>query len=240
MSETTVKPSRLGNEEWALEAFFLSCTVPFKRGGGLVFPIGFPGQGYELDARQFDCYQAEIAQVTLSDTVTRKKRLLIAGTILFGVVCAVGGIAAGLTMSPEAILLSAAYVLQAIFVFVAAMVALMLRLQQAKFRARFPKASPVSRFAHLHCRVLGTLAGHALAPNIFRLKTALLTLFGILLFLLALLSRLADATPLLAVTGVCSLLLFAIAGFYGYHLLVFRHFHRNHGCAPTPADMKSV
>ncbi|GAB4354718.1 MAG: hypothetical protein Kow00114_04670 [Kiloniellaceae bacterium] len=59
MSEGT-RPQELSSQEQLLLYHLLSCTVPFKEGGGVVFPDGFPGVGYRLEDWQFERYRARL------------------------------------------------------------------------------------------------------------------------------------------------------------------------------------
>jgi len=217
-----------------LQIMLLSTTVPYREGGGLVFPNGFPGAGYRLEEWQFERYRAALDERVGSQGALNRVRT--ATFLLLGL----------------AFLLSAAYNflsaqgrvddalrpwLQPVLVLPAAPILYHIFLHYYRswkhFGRHFPDAPRVSRAAYLGRRMLGYVVARPLRP----LRETLLFLIfaGAGGWLLRIALR--EASIVLYLVAAWLLL---VTLFKSWQLVVYLQFRRSRGRAPTIADLAPI
>ncbi|MEO3428673.1 hypothetical protein AAFN88_07430 [Pelagibius sp. CAU 1746] len=233
------KSSRLSPQEKNLQTMLLSMTVPFRDGGGLVFPLGFPFAGYELDEWQFERYRSLLDRSLLSPEMKREGRVVVA--VFFTLV---GVIIGGSIFTYSFSLFENSPVGQGLrqwfpvvwfapfVLFVVYSYAFAQRFARA-VQEQFPGARKTSRTAYLRRRLLGYMAAKSFKP----LRALALVLFALPLGVLMLAAGLWIPVAYYAFLG---LLLLFVAAFKGCLLLVYWSFRRRQGCGPTAENLKPV
>lgn len=238
-NDGAVRASRvaLSPQEKLLQIMLLSMTVPFREGGGLVFPIGFPGGGYRLDEWQFERYCASLDQRLRSHLATWRAGRIRFATLLLLAFALVAAVAFNFFSSQghldEALrpwlqvllLIPAVPTLASIFVF-------NYRSLQ-DFDRCFPDAPSVSRTAHLSRRVLAYVAARSIRPFPEAILVLIFAVSGSWLFSIALRETFISLHLFAA-----ALLLVAL--FKAWQLLVYWRFHRRQRRAPMIADVPPV
>jgi hypothetical protein len=225
--------------EKVLQTLLLSTTVPFREGGGAVFPDGYPLTGYRLDQSQFERYHAECGNAVTRDAVARLVRDM-RWIFLLSMLGRLLSFAAMnfLAMSPyfHSDLDSLLPTLAAIMVAVLAITSIVLINNRIMvFSRRFKSAPKVNRHAYLRERLLGALVARSNGP----------------LFLHASVIVALGFTAVLAHTGIISprpelfTVLFVVpmalwAAWRVNLLITYWRFRLAHGRAPQLADLQPV
>lgn len=224
----------LSPHERLLQTTLLSMTVPFREGGGLVFPLGFPGAGYRLEEWQFERYRAALDQrlrnqgrpgwVRLATFVLLALALLI--SVAFNFFSKQGYFDEALRPWLQALLvMPAAPILCHIFLF---------NYRSLKhFEHHFADAPRVSRTAYLGRRVLGYVVARTMRPAQEAILVLILAGAGSWLL------RVALREGFIAL-GVFAAVLLLAALFKAWQLLIYLRFHHRRGRAPTRADLAPV
>lgn len=231
--ETAISTS----QQRLLRIKLLSFMVPFRNGGGLVFPIGFPGAGYRLDEWQFDNCRAMLDQRLLSTETRREMRLVrVAFFVLVGLV-ACGNVVSFYFFKDNIygdyarqwfpVLWIAPFALLGIYIY-----AFNYR-SYKHFKQHFADAPRVTRNAYLRRRLLGYIVAVSFNP----INASLLVLIAALSCFLLLTVGLLGAVAFFAILGF--LLLF-IAVFNSCLLVVYWQFHSAQRHRPTQADLQPI
>lgn len=209
-------------------------TVPFRDGGGLIFPLGFPGAGYRLEEWQFERYRAALDQRLRSQwephRVRRATLILVILALLisapFNFLSAQGLIDESLRSWIQIlVVMPAAPILCHTFLFYYR--------SWNHFERHFSNAPRVSRAAYIGRRVLGYVVARSMRPA--REAILVLILAGAGAWLL----RVALREPFIFLYLVAAALLLA-ALFKAWQLLVYWRFRRAHGRAPMPSDLSPI
>lgn len=237
MSDTMRQPGKLSAQERLLRIMLLSFMVPLRDGGGLVFPIGFPGAGYRLDVWQLDKFRALLDRRLLSpETKQEMRRIRVALLVMIGLVACGNAVSfyffhdnifgdyarqwfPVLWIAPFALLGIHSYLFN--------------YKNYTAFKKHFDRAPRVSRSAYLHRRFLG----YQVAVSFNPLNASLLALVAALSSVLLLQTVLSRVVPFFAIVGF--LLLF-IAVFNSCLLVIYWQFRRIHRRGPNEADLKPV
>lgn len=246
MSDTTAKPARLSDRERALQFSLRCATVPFKEGGGIVFPAGLFGLGYRLDARQFDDCRALMEEMNLDDRTKYISRVVNAVLVFTGLVFLAGALAvAFIIFGPghgiplaDAIFDSRLFpplfpplVVGGPVVVFLSMIFYPFLQRIARLRCAFADAPRTPRFSHLRRRLLAISVGGVVGPQAFLFIAILWALLGIAWLVLGMVSN--YYTHGRVVIGVLNLLL---AAAFSSPYWVHWDFRRKHGRAATPDD----
>lgn len=224
----------LSAQDRLLQILLLSMTVPFRAGGGLVFPIGFPGAGYRLEEWQFERYRAALDGRLRNQWGPRGVRratfallvLALLISIAFNFFAKQGHLDASLRPWLQILLvLPAAPVLCHTFLF---------NYRSWKhFGLHFADAPRVSRAAYLGRRMLGYVVARSLRPAQEAIIVLILAGAGAWLLRVAL-----RETFIVLYVIAAGLLLAAL--FKAWQLFVYLQFRQRHGRAPTRADLAPV
>lgn len=233
------RQARADHREKVLQSILLGTTVPFKQGGGAVFPDGYPMVGYRLDREQFARYTAECRNAITEDFVARlvrKLRWIVLLTML-GLLLSFAAMnflakRPYFHSSLDMLIPTVAVVLVAVLA-----IASIVRLnnQGMAFSRSYKSAPKVSRHAYLGRRLLGALVARN-NGTLFLHASAILTL---------------GFTAFLAHTGITSprpvlfTVLFVVpmahwAAWRVTLLITYWHFRRARGRAPQLADLQPV
>ncbi len=239
MSEEANKPPRLSSQEKSLQLMLLSMTVPFRDGGGLVFPLGFPFAGYQLDEWQFERYRSLLDRSLLGPEMKREGRLVLA--VFVTLVCViVGGNVVSFTFSffedspygqTVRQLLPVAWFVP--FVFIVTYSYVLARRYAHAVQERFPGARRTARGAYLRRRLLGYMVAKSFKP----LRALAIAVFAVPLGALMLAAGLWVPVVFYALFG---LMLLLIGAFQGVLLLVYWSFRRRQGRGPRAEDLGPV
>lgn len=238
MSEAD-KPTRLSSQEKSLQLMLLSMTVPFRDGGGMVFPLGFPFAGYQLDEWQFERYRSLLDRSLLSAEMKREGRIVLA---VFATL--IGVIIGGSVISFSFAFFEASSYGQNIrqwfpvlwfapFVFFVVYSYVFARRYARVVQEQFPGARRTARSAFLRRRILGYIVAKSFKP----VRSLVIVVFALPLGALLLAAGLW--IPILFYALLGSLLLL-IAVFQGSLLLVYWSFRRAQGRGPTAEDLQPV
>ncbi len=238
MSEAD-KPTRLSSQEKSLQLMLLSMTVPFRDGGGMVFPLGFPFAGYQLDEWQFERYRSLLDRSLLSAEMKREGRIVLAVfATLVGVI--IGGSVISFSFAFFEVSSYGQNIRQwfpvlwfAPFVFFVVYSYVFARRYARVVQEQFPGARRTARSAFLRRRILGYIVAKSFRP----VRSLVMVVFALPLGALLLAAGLW--IPILFYALLGSLLLL-IAVFQGSLLLVFWSFQRAHGRGPTAEDLQPV
>ncbi len=237
MSETTAKPARPSPMERTLRIMYLSFMVPIRGGGGLVFPIGFPGPGYRLAAWQFDKYLATLDRRLLGAAMKRESRMVrLALLAIIGLV--VGANVISYQLFKDSVhgdyarqwfphLWVAPFALLGLYIF------FFNYRNWSHFKQYFAEAPRVSRFAYLRRRWLGYLVAVSFNPISASLQAVVAFPVGLLLLIVGLFG----AITFYALIG----LVFMIIAVWNSSLLViYWRLRRAYGRRPTEADLEPI
>lgn len=215
----------------------LSMTVSFREGGGVVFPIGFPGSGYRLDEWEFERYRASLDQLLRRYWATwgvRRIRLITFVLLALSPMIAAafnfflkqGYLDEALRPWLQALLLMpAAPTIANVFV---------LNYRSFKnFKHRFPSAPSVSRTAYLSRRILGYVVARTIRPVHEAFLVLIFAVSGTWLL------RIAPRETFIALYVIAATLLL-VALFKSWQLLVYWRFRQRHGRAPIIADIRPL
>ncbi len=238
MSEAD-KPTRLSSQEKSLQLMLLSMTVPFRDGGGMVFPLGFPFAGYQLDEWQFERYRSLLDRSLLSAEMKREGRIVLAVfATLVGVI--IGGSVISFSFAFFEVSSYGQNIRQwfpvlwfAPFVFFVVYSYVFARRYARVVQEQFPGARRTARSAFLRRRILGYIVAKSFRP----VRSLVMVVFALPLGALLLAAGLW--IPILFYALLGSLLLL-IAVFQGSLLLVYWSFRRAHGRGPTAEDLQPV
>lgn len=237
MSESATTVGALSTQERALQRHLLSTTVALKGGGGVVFPRGFLGSGYQLDEWQFDRYRASVDQSMLSPAARTRKRIM-AGAMLAYIGCLLGLVFVFPRLQADPVFAPYFGLWTPLLVVLIAVGGLIATLRLLRARAmpyvRELEGVPrVSRFAFLRDRALAMFASGQVNPAALIIRIALYC--GLVIFLLP-----ADtfARDHLALRTVVGALLLLSAAKRSYFLYVYWSFRREHGHAPKLDDLQ--
>lgn len=238
-NDGTVKATRVAHspQEKLLQIMLLSMTVPFREGGGLVFPIGFPRGGYRLDEWQFERYCASLDQRLRSHLATWRAGRIRFATLLLLAFALVAAVAFNFFSSQGHLDEALRPWLQVLLVLPA--VPTLLSIFVFNYRSRedfarsFPDAPSIPRTAHLSRRMLGYVAARSIRPVPEAILVLIFAVAGSWLIRIALRENFF-ALHLFA----AALLLMAL--FKAWQLLVYWQFHRRHRRAPMIADFSPV
>jgi len=238
MSETDER-KRLSSQEKSLQLMLLSMTVPFRDGGGLVFPLGFPFAGYQLDEWQFERYRSLLDRSLLSPEMKREGRLVLA--VFVTLVCVIiGGSVASFSFSffenspyGQNVRQWFPVVWFAPFVFFVTYSYVFARRYAHAVQERFPGARRTARSAYLRRRLLGYMVAKSFKP----LRALAMVLFAVPLGALLLAAGLWVPIVFYALFG---LMLLLVGVFQGVLLLAYWSFRRRQGRGPTVEDLEPV
>jgi len=233
-------------QEKLLQYRLLGSTIPFKDGGGVVFPDGFPGIGYQLEEWQFERYRARLNRTVLGDAARQRRRMIYALFILFAVAVLAFSFGAPFISNHPAIAPTLnrwgvqldgwqplGLIIIAAFVFKT--IKRTLEQHDGEQRPQFEDQPKVNRFAYLSRRVLGMIASGQVSVKVQHLRMILGGGIGLLTLALGL----SDAT----FRGE-NFLLAAILLIYAarplYFCWTYWSFRMKHRHAPTPADLQPV
>lgn len=224
----------LSPQDRLLQLLLLSMTVSFREGGGLVFPIGFPGTGYRLDEWQFERYRAALDRRLRSQSGPRDVRratfalvvLALLVSIAFNFFAKQGHLDESLRPWLQILLvMPAAPILCHTFLFY---------YRSLKYlEHHFGDAPRVSRAAYLGRRMLGYVVARSLRPAQEAILVLILAGAG------AWLLRVALRETFIVLYLVAAALLLA-ALFKAWQLLVYLQFRQRHDRAPTRTDLAPV
>ncbi|WP_193367731.1 hypothetical protein [Pelagibius marinus] len=239
MNESTAAVGIDARYARALEILLRSTTVPLREGGAVVFPGGFPGRGYRLDAQQFERYRAGL-ESALTGKAGRRLRRWIWVIVFLGLFGLMFGFAAANFLRKAPLFHSELDAqlpllgIAAVFIgFLAAIV--LLNNRGMAFAREFRPAPRVSRFAHLHRRYLGVVVAQNLKP-IAQLLLALLPAAAAFY-----LTKVAFASGMpFPLTLFFVLPLLAFAAWRTILVTIYWSFRRKHGRGPTEEDLTPI
>lgn len=239
MSGEANKPGGQSSQEKSLQVMLLSMTVPFRDGGGLVFPLGFPFAGYRLDEWQFERYRSLLDRSLLSPEMKREGRLVVA--VFVTLVCAIiGGNVVTFYFAIFEDFSFGQNVQQwfpvawfAPFLFFVIYSYVFARRYARAVQQQFPGARRIAGTAHLRRRLLGYMVARSFKP----LRALAIALFALPLGVLLLVSSLWLPTVFYALLG---LMLLGIGVMQSCLLQVYWSFRRRHGRGPTAEDLAPV
>jgi len=229
-----------------LQYFLLGSTIPFKEGGGVVFPHGFPGVGYRLEDWQFERYRARLDRTMLGEAARKRWRILFFSLIVLAIAVFAISLGApfisnhpavaplldrwGISFDPWPL-----FMILIISAVVFRRIQRTLVMRQPEQSQPFEGAPQVSRFAYLPRRVLGMIASGQISQTAQHLKLLLGGGLSLVLFLLGLSgSEFRGENFFLAAI----LLIYALRP--SCFCWVYWQFRLRHGRAPTPIDLKPV
>lgn len=224
----------LSPQEKLLQTMLLSITVAFREGGGLVFPIGFPGAGYRLEEWQFERYRASLDQRLRNHWGAGRVRLATFGLLALVLLISVafnffskqGYLDETLRPWLQVLLvIPVAPILAHIFVF---------NYRNLRdFEHHFSDAPRVSRAAYLGRRMLGYVVARSMRPVREMILVLIFAVSGSWLL------RIALRETFIALYVFAAMLLLA-ALFKAWQLLVYWRFRHRNGRAPTLSDLAPV
>lgn len=239
MSGEANKPTRLSSQEKSLQLMLLSMTVPFRDGGGLVFPLGFPFAGYQLDEWQFERYRSLLDRNLLSAEMRREGRLVLA--VFVTLVCVIiGGNVVSFTFSffedspySQTVRQWLPVMWFVPFVFIVTYSYVFARRYARAVQQQFPGARRITRSAYLRRRLLGYMVAKSFKP----LRALAIAVFAVPLGALLLAAGLWVPIVFYALLG---LMLLLVGAFQSLLLLVYWSFRRRQGRSPTAEDLQPV
>lgn len=233
LNAASAKPDR---RQKALQTVLLGTTVPFKQGGGAVFPNGYPGLGYRLDGEQFQRYRIELETALSSENLN----WLVRGMRRIYLLSMLGLLLSFAAMNflekapyfhneLDSLIPTVAVVL---VVVLAVTVLVHLNNRVMGFARGFKRAPKVSRHAYLRQRLLGALIARNNGPWFLHLSAivplALATWFSQV-------GEISLQTLLAFAIVVLPLVLYAVWRLA--LLLTYWRCRLAHGRAPRPEDL---